>query len=174
MINYFQDFFSSGENLAFLVLSLFAIGGAILMVSFTRVIHMVLSLAFTFLSLAGLYIILEAEFVALVQVLIYAGAIAILMIFGIMMTRHGDEEDRTKSFLHQAFLLIGSLGLFGVLFFAIREANFTSPATDLSTDNTLEIGKLIYNQYVIPFELLSVLLTVSFIGAIVLAKKGEN
>jgi NADH-quinone oxidoreductase subunit J len=166
---------SSGTNIAFFIFALFAIGGAIFMISFTKVVHMVTALTFTFLSLAGLYVLLEAEFVAFVQVLIYAGAVTILMIFGIMMTRHDHEEEQPKRPVHNVLLGIGSIGLFAVLFYAIQKAGFTPGTTSKTgTDNTLEIGNLLYNQYVIPFELMSVLLTVAFIGAIVIAKREED
>lgn len=170
------DFFSNGANLMFIVLALLAIGGAIFMISFTKVVHMVVSLALTFLSLAGMYIVLKAEFVGVVQVLIYAGAISILMIFGIMMTgrQSGSEEEEPKRPWHNGLTFIGVLGLFGILFYAIQQSNFVPGEFDPGEDNTLEIGKLLYSQHVIPFEIMSVLLTVAFIGAIVIAKREEE
>jgi NADH-quinone oxidoreductase subunit J len=151
-----------------------AIGGAIFMLSFTKVVHMVVALAMTFISLAGLYVVLNAEFIAFVQILIYAGAISILMIFGIMMTKHQDEDEEPKRPAFNTLLFIGTVGLFGVLFYAIQTV--TLPAGDFTApaDNTMEIGKLLFNQHVIPFELMSVLLTVAFIGAIVIAKREED
>lgn len=166
------DFFTHGETLAFTVFSIFIISGAIFMINYNKVVHMVISLAFTFLSLAGLYILLEAEFVAVVQILIYGGAITILMIFGIMMTNHKNEEEQPKRPWHNGLLLLGTVGLLAILFFAIRSTTFPAQQdVHLAENNTLEIGKLLYNQYVIPFELVSVLLTVAFIGAIIIAKR---
>ncbi len=145
------------------------------MISFTKVVHMVVSLAFTFLSLAGIYIMLDAEFVAVVQILIYAGAITILMVFGIMMTKHQDVDVEPNRPLHSVGLLIGVIGLFGILFYAIQQSNIV-PVTEFAAaeDNTRAIGEQLYTQHVIPFELVSVLLTVAFIGAIVLAKREEE
>jgi NADH-quinone oxidoreductase subunit J len=175
MFNGFSGFALSGANWAFFIFALMAIGGAIFMISFTKVVHMVVALALTFISLAGLYVILQAEFVAFVQVLIYAGAISILMIFGIMMTKHRQgEEDEPKRPWHNALTFIGSLALFGILFYAIQKSTFTGGTFDAGADNTLEIGKLLYNAHVIPFEIMSVLLTVAFIGAIVIAKREED
>jgi NADH-quinone oxidoreductase subunit J len=169
------DFLSSGENWAFFAFALLAIGGAIFMISFTKVVHMVVSLALTFISMAGLYVILQAEFVAFVQILIYAGAISILMIFGIMMTKHrAGEEEEPKRPWHNGLTFVGALALFGILFYAIQQATFTSGDFNPGKDNTLEIGKLLYNEHVIPFEIMSVLLTVAFIGAIVIAKREEE
>jgi NADH-quinone oxidoreductase subunit J len=174
MLDNLVDFFSSGANIGFFIFALFAIGGAIFMISFTKVVHMVVSLAVTFISLAGLYVLLNAEFLAFVQILIYAGAISILMIFGIMMTQHKREDEPTSNPVHQVLLGLGALILFGVIFYAIQQATFPQSDIPQVQDNTLEIGKLLFNKYVIPFELVSVLLTVAFIGAIVLAKREED
>ncbi|MDF2813934.1 MAG: NuoJ, partial [Paenibacillus sp.] len=121
-----------------------------------------------------LYVLLNAEFLAFVQILIYAGAISILMIFGIMMTQHKREDEPTSNPVHQVLLGLGALILFGVIFYAIQQATFPQSDIPQVQDNTLEIGKLLFNKYVIPFELVSVLLTVAFIGAIVLAKREED
>lgn len=167
---------SDGKSIMFFLFALFAITGAIFMISNTKVVHTIVSVAFTFLSLAGLYILLEAEFIAVVQVLIYAGAISILMIFGIMLTKHQGEEIEPQRPVHNVLLIIGSLGLLGMLFYAIQSSTFPDAAGILTAgeDNTMEIGKLLFTAHVIPFELLSVLLTVALIGAIVIAKREED
>lgn len=175
MWNNFAEFISNGENVAFFIFSVMAIAGAVYMLSFSKVVHMVVSIAFTFLSLAGLYVLLEAEFVAFVQVLIYAGAVSILMIFGIMMTKHTEEDKQPKRPLHNALLLVGILCFLGILVYAIQTATFPFPGQfNPGEDNTRAIGEQLFTRYVIPFELVSVLLTVAFIGAIVLAKKEEG
>ncbi|RAP73986.1 NADH-quinone oxidoreductase subunit J [Paenibacillus montanisoli] len=167
------NFNFSGEFVAFFVFAVMIISGAVLMVSFAKVVHMVVSLAAVFIGVAGMFVLLEAEFLAFVQVLIYAGAVSILMIFGIMMTKHQEADAEQAKPLHETLTAIGALALFGILFYAIRQSDFPEPEQALAqgTDNTMEIGKLLFTQYVIPFELVSVLLTVAFIGAIVLAKK---
>lgn len=77
--------------------------------------------------------------------------------------------------LHETLAAVGALSLFGLLFYAIRSTTFPEPQSfQAGEDNTMAIGELLYTGYVIPFELLSVLLTVAFIGAIVLAKKEEE
>ncbi|UHA75672.1 NADH-quinone oxidoreductase subunit J [Paenibacillus sp. 481] len=174
MFNFSIDW--TGETIVFFVLATLIVIGAVLMLNFTKVVHMVVSLALAFIGLAGMYVLLEAEFVAFVQVLVYAGAISILMIFGIMMTNHDGRDEEVVKPWKEALAAVGCLALFGTLFFSIRNAQFPVPSgeTSLSTDNTLHLGKQIFTEHVIPFELLSVLLTVAFIGAIVLAKKEEE
>lgn len=174
MFGNIADFLSSGENIAFFICALFAIGGAIFMLSFTKVVHMVLALALTFLSLSGLYFILEAEFVGVVQILIYAGAISILMIFGIMMTKHKEDEEEPKRPWHNGLLFAGAAGLFGIIFYAIQQSEIPAGEFPSVQDNTMEIGKQLFTLHVIPFELMSVLLTVAFIGAIIIAKREED
>jgi NADH-quinone oxidoreductase subunit J len=164
----------TGELVAFFLLSVCAIVGAVMGINFTKVVHTALSFAFTFISLAGLYILLEAEFLAFVQVLLYVGAITILMIFGIMMTKHDDEGKEPPRPLLETLAAIGCLSLFGILFFGIRNANFPAEAAPFVEDNTREIGLQLFTRYAIPFELISVLLTVAFIGAIALAKREKE
>lgn len=163
----------TGEFIAFFVFAVLIISGAVLMVSFTKVVHMVVSLAAVFIGVAGMFVLLDAEFLAFVQVLIYAGAVSILMIFGIMMTKHQSNEEGSVRPLQETLTAIGALALFGILFYAIRQSDFPVPQKPFVSgeDNTMEIGKLLFTNYVVPFELVSVLLTVAFIGAIVLAKK---
>ncbi|MFD3446664.1 NADH-quinone oxidoreductase subunit J [Microbacteriaceae bacterium 4G12] len=166
----------SGELIAFLALALVAIMGGMLMLNLTKVMHMMLALVFTFLSLAGLYVMLSAEFVGVVQVLIYSGAVTIIMIFGIMLTKHNDESQskaKLRNFL--VFLGVAAFGL--VMYFAVNNVDFTSKAAEdvaLHENNTRQIGELLYSKYVIPFEITSVLLLVALVGAVILAKDDKE
>ena len=163
---------NAGELTVFFLFSVMTIGGAVFMISLEKVVHMVLSMSAAFIGLAGIFIVLDAEFVAFVQVLIYVGAISILMIFGMMMTNHQQAASMQPKVLQEVLIAIGSLSLFGILFFVIRSTALPAPAAaHYEGDQTMSIGELIYTGYVIPFELLSVLLTVAFIGAIAIAKK---
>ena len=159
----------------FMVFALLAIGGAVFMLNFTKVIHMVISLSVTFISLAAIYVMLQAEFVGVVQVLIYAGAITILMIFGtILTTNHREIDQEVGRPLHHVFVIIGVLVLFVMIFYAVQQAVFPFQDVDLATKNTENIGLQLFTLHVIPFELMSVLLTVAFIGAIIIAKREEE
>ncbi|MFF2092568.1 NADH-quinone oxidoreductase subunit J [Paenibacillus sp. NPDC058174] len=162
----------NGEFAAFFIFSAIIVCGAVLMISLQKVVHMVISMAGVFLGLAGMFVLLEAEFVAFVQVLIYAGAVSILMIFGIMMTNHQDAGTEKVLPLHEGLAAIGALALFGLLFYAIRTTDFPGPLPfQGGEDNTMKIGQLLYTGYIVPFELLSILLTVAFIGAIAIARR---
>lgn len=168
----------SGSFAAFFILSLLTIGGAVFMISFTRVVHMVISLGVTFLSIAGLFVLLEAEFVAVSQVLVYSGAISILMLFGIMLTKHDDTEEaghRKKNKI-VSFLVVAVL--FVVVFLGIQNTLWPTQTDSLASENisnAKQLGTEIFTKYVIPFELVSVLLLVALVGAIIMAKKeGDN
>ncbi|GGG84919.1 NADH-quinone oxidoreductase subunit J [Paenibacillus radicis (ex Gao et al. 2016)] len=162
----------NGEFAAFFIFSTIIVCGAVLMISLQKVVHMVISMAGVFLGLAGMFVLLEAEFVAFVQVLIYAGAVSILMIFGIMMTNHQDAGGEKVLPLHEGLAAIGALALFGLLFYAIRTTDFPDPLPfQGGEENTMKIGQLLYTGYIVPFELLSILLTVAFIGSIAIARR---
>lgn len=160
----------NGEFIAFFVLSVLAIGGAVFMINFTRVVHMALALACTFLSIAGIYVTLHAEFLAMVQVLIYTGAVTILMLFGIMLTsRQGQEKEGNP--WREALSFIGVGAFFGVLMWAIYQTPFTGETGPVDSYTVAQLGEIVFKKYVIPFEVTSVLLLVALVGAIILAKK---
>lgn len=165
----------TGEFAAFIGLALVAVTGGILMLNVTKVIHMVVSLVFTFVSIAGLYVLLSAEFVAAVQILIYSGAVTIIMLFGIMLTRHQDENEKIPGRLKKLFIFLGILAFAFVVYKGIYQLDLgqKTPAA-LHEKNTEQIGIALFTKHVIPFELTSVLLLVALVGAIVLAKKEEE
>ncbi|WP_404330443.1 NADH-quinone oxidoreductase subunit J [Mesobacillus maritimus] len=166
----------SGEFLAFIALALVAIIGGVLLLNLTKVVHMVVALVFTFISIAGIYILLSAEFLAVVQILIYSGAISIIMLFGIMLTKHNDEDEETQKGgkWRKALLLLGVTAFGAVFYIGIYNLDFGSAPVALHENNAEQIGISLFSDYVIPFELMSVLLLVAFVGAIVLSKKDKE
>ncbi|OEH93325.1 NADH-quinone oxidoreductase subunit J [Bacillus solimangrovi] len=164
----------SGEFFIFTVLAFIAIICGVLMLNLTKVVHMVVALVFSFLSIAGLYVLLSAEFVAIVQVLVYSGAITIIMLFGIMLTRYNDEGEQKASTMRMLLVGIGTAVFFLVIYLGIHDLTLGDQATNLHIDNTQKIGIELYSKYVIPFELTSVVLLVALIGAIILAKKDDE
>ncbi|MFY4775228.1 NADH-quinone oxidoreductase subunit J [Metabacillus sp. RGM 3146] len=165
----------TGEFAAFIGLALVAVTGGILMLNVTKVVHMVVSLIFTFVSIAGLYVLLSAEFVAAVQILIYSGAVTIIMLFGIMLTNHQDENEKSPGRLKKLLVFLGIIAFAFVVYKGIYQLDFgqKTPAA-LHEKNTEQIGIALFTKHVIPFELTSVLLLVALVGAIVLAKKEEE
>ncbi|MBA4602970.1 NADH-quinone oxidoreductase subunit J [Thermoactinomyces mirandus] len=164
----------NSEFIAFFILSVMAIGGAVFMINFTRVIHMALALAFTFLSIAGIYLQLHAEFLAVIQILIYTGAISILMLFGIMLTKNHEELKSSIAPWHAVLSFVGVAAFFGVLMWIIYQTPVISEPSDGEGWTILQLGERVFTEYVIPFELASILLLVALVGAVVLAKKEEK
>ncbi|RSK28931.1 NADH-quinone oxidoreductase subunit J [Bacillus sp. HMF5848] len=164
----------SGEFLAFLIMALVAISGGVMLINLTKVVHMVVALVFTFVSIAGLYVLLSAEFVAAVQILIYSGAITIIMLFGIMLTRHDDTSESKAGIVRKVLVFVSIVAFALTIYFGIYDLQLGQQATTLHENNTEQIGIMLYSQYVIPFELVSVVLLVALVGAIVLAKKDED
>lgn len=164
----------SGEFIAFLLLALIALTGGILLLNLTKVVHMVLALVATFISIAGIYILLSAEFLAVVQILIYSGAITIIMLFGIMLTNHNDTEERKLGWARKLPLFLGVVGFGVVVYLGIYNLEFPQFTQTLHENNTEQIGTTLYSDYIIPFELTSVILLVALIGAIILAKRDDD
>ena len=165
----------SASFVAFFILSLLTIGGAVFMISFTRVVHMVVAIGVTFLSIAGLYVLLDAEFVAVSQVLVYSGAISILMLFGIMLTKHDAHDNGNSRAQNRFFTFVGVAAFFVTVFLGIQNTTWPPMGqqhlADPAISNTKQIGLEVFTKYVIPFELASVLLLVALVGAIIMAKK---
>ena len=164
----------SGEFLAFMGLALVAIIGGVLLLNLTKVVHMVVSLIFTFVAIAGIYVLLSAEFVAAVQILIYSGAITIIMLFGIMLTKHSDEEEPKTGKWRKILVFLGIVGFAAAVYLGIYDFNIDQVPTTLHENNTMQIGKALYSKYIIPFELTSVLLLVALVGSIILAKNEKK
>lgn len=164
----------TGEFFAFICLALVAIIGGVLLLNMTKVMHMIIALVFTFISIAGIYILLSAEFIAGAQILIYSGAITIIMLFGIMLTKHDDEGPDVAGRWRKVLLFLGIVGFGLAVYFGIYNFDVPQEPSSLYVNNTLQIGKALYSKYTIPFELTSVLLLVALVGSIILAKKDEE
>lgn len=164
----------TGELVAFMGLALVAIIGGVLLLNLSKVVHMVVALVFTFISIAGIYVLLSAEFIAVVQILIYSGAITIIMLFGIMLTRHQDTSEPIGSRVQKLLILLGVIAFAGSIYFGIYNFELPVIETTLHENNTEQIGIALFTRYVIPFELTSIVLLVALVGAIVLAKKDDQ
>lgn len=163
----------NGEFLIFFVLALIAISGGVLMINLRKVVHIIVALAFTFLSIGGIFVLLSAEFLAFVQVLIYAGAITIVMLFGIMLTKHNDKEVGIVSITRTLTVLAGVIIFFVIMFLGINDLSLGEQATTLHDHNVRQIGIEIYSKFVIPFETVGVILLVALVGAVALAKNDD-
>ena len=153
----------------FLPLAIIAILGALGSVLFKNLVHCVLSLILFFLGIASFYIVLRAEFIAVVQILIYVGAVATLALFAIMLTRHITGMDLKQELGQNRWLALLVAGVvLWTLTSAIRKQTFSLACTP-SRISTESLGRELVTTYTLPFEIVSVLLTAAMIGAIVIA-----
>jgi len=167
--------FNYGEALAFYVLVLTMLASGIGMVVIRDVIRGAFLLALCFLCLGGLYIVLNASFLAAAQILIYAGAVAILFVFGVMLTGHGEgkgfpEHEFDFKFLTLIFV---ALGFFALLARGLWHGTWKLSPDPASADlNTVaEIGKQFFGPYLLAFEIASLILLMALMGAILIAQK---
>jgi NADH-quinone oxidoreductase subunit J len=162
----------------FWLLSCLAIGSAVLVVTTDHLVHAALWLVVTLGSLAGCYLLMTAEFVAWVQVLIYVGAVVVLLLFGLMLTRApiGRSTDLDSSPLQRIVAAIVALATAGTLVTVVVAA-FGSAYLDLGEDartgTARSAGEAVFRSWVLPFEALSVLLLAALVGAIVLSRTRE-
>lgn len=164
----------SGEFIAFLILALIALIGGVLLINLKQVVHMVLALVATFLSIAGIYILLSAEFLGVVQILIYSGAITIMMLFGIMLTQHRDVQTKKLPWSRKLPILLGVIAFGAAVYYGIYNLEFPQLDAELYVNNVEKIGTALYTHYIIPFELTSIVLLVALVGAVVLAKRDNE
>jgi NADH-quinone oxidoreductase subunit J len=157
---------------AFVVLSLVTLSAATLVVTTTRIIHSALFLVLALLGIAGIYVLLAAEFVAGVQVLIYVGAITVLVLFAIMLT-HGPATPESNPANRQwPLALLVSGALFVLLLSAIQATAWPTSTATLPANTVQTVGAQLLTTYVVPFEVASLLLLAAMIGAVVIAREG--
>lgn len=158
----------------FLVFAIVAVVAAINVVVQTHPISSALSLIGVMGSLAVLYLLLGAEFIAMAQVIVYAGAIMVLFVFVIMLLNAGAETRRGRSFMAQ---LLGVPALIGFLLLISYFVQHLFPHADrvyfggFQGGTAQAIGRMLFTRYLLPFEVTSVLILIAIVGAIVLARK---
>jgi NADH-quinone oxidoreductase subunit J len=156
----------------FSALALVGTVGALRLVTAKNVVHAALYLVVTLASVAAVYLLLAAEFVAWVQVLIYVGAIVVLLLFGLMLTRApiGREALDNQQRGFAAIVALGVLAGLGILVWD----TFRDVEIRLGTSSTADVGSSLFSTYVLPFEVVSFLLLAALVGAIVLARREEG
>lgn len=150
------------------------VGTATLVVTLRNPIYSALSLFIMFFHVAGLFVLLNAEFIAAIQVLVYAGAILVLYLFVVMLLNLKREERYHQQYLLGAFLGVVILTEIALILFRTRFQSAIGPYTPEAVQamgNTEAVGKVLFTTYLLPFEVASLILLVAMIGAIVLAKR---
>ncbi|WP_320663406.1 NADH-quinone oxidoreductase subunit J [Prochlorococcus sp. MIT 1223] len=164
---------NSTELICFLILGLIIISGAIGVVFLTNIVYSAFLLGGVFMAVAGLYLLLNASFVAAAQILVYVGAVNVLILFAIMLVNKKEDLKPIKGL--QVRKILSGIVCSGLLTLLIRVdliTNWNTPGPkaigELATER---IGEHLFTDYLLPFELASVLLLMAMIGAIVLARR---
>jgi NADH-quinone oxidoreductase subunit J len=166
-----------GQALAFYTLAAFILGFGVLVITARSTVHSIMFLVVDFLFIAALYALQGAQFLAVIQVVVYAGGIVVLYLFVVMLVNlkrppeaHQDRRRRGRLGLVVSLVVLAELA-------AMTAYKYVSPiaglpaARPMGPDNVAQVGMLLYTDYLVPFELASMLLLVAMVGAIVLARR---
>lgn len=161
------------QLVSFIVLSVMMLGGALGVVLLSNIVYSAFLLALVFISMAGLYILLNAAFVAAAQILVYVGAVNVLILFGIMLVNKRQDFTKVpKAWISQASTAAVCVGLFALLSTMVLTTPWAiSAVTPIGDGAIVVIGKHFFTDFLLPFELVSVLLLIAMVGAIVIARR---
>lgn len=157
----------------FVLLALLTIGGATATMILRKLVHCALALAICLIGLAGLYLDLGAQFVGLAQILVYVGAVVILIVFAILLTR-SDELPSPRGKQRAAGMFVAA-AVFAVLAWAVLGRNLGAGAPGMRDQAAIhQIGSALMRNYVLPLEIVGLLLTAALIGAVVIAMEEKQ
>jgi len=159
----------------FAIIAIVTIGAGVAAMSLRNLVHCALALAVVFAGLAAAYLQLGAQFVGFTQILVYVGAVAILIVFAILLTR--GSEPPQQAIVSSGWLagVAVTVAVLGVLVYAIAKSPAIQNAAPAQADVTVQqIGDALMNKFVLPMEVVGVLLTAALIGAVIIAMKEEG
>jgi NAD(P)H-quinone oxidoreductase subunit 6 len=161
------------QIVSFGILGLMMIGTALGVVLLPKIVHSAFLLAGVFISIAGLYILLNADFVAAAQILVYVGAVNVLILFAIMLVnKQEDYVELPGHTLRRVATAVVCFGLFALLGTMVLSTPWSIDTTSVPIEDTVvALGEHFFSDYLLPFELASVLLLMAMVGAIILARR---
>ena len=162
----------AGIVVAFYIIGITTVLSALMVVVVRNLVHAVLFLVLTFVGIAGIYIVLSADFVAVAQILIYAGAISVLLTFAVMLTPAADRRNSETTF--QAPAMVLALMVLVLVTFVIYDTSWHIAGRGEFAVTAESLGRAFFKPYIVPFEVASVLLVVAMVGAIVLTQDDED
>jgi NADH-quinone oxidoreductase subunit J len=161
------------QIVVFIIFSLVTLGAALAVVTSKNLFHSALFLILSFVGVASFYVLLEAPFLAAVQVLVYVGAIAILIVFAIMLTRRLMAKDLVQRNAQWGWSALGAVLLFVALGLILLQVNWPVVEAAVPEETISILGQDLMGTYLVPFEVASVLLLVALVGSIIIARERE-
>jgi NADH-quinone oxidoreductase subunit J len=159
------------NSAAFVIITLLTLAGALAAATLQKLMHAALSFAVTFVGIAAFFFLLGAEFVGLVQVFVYIGAVAVLIVFTILLTRRDVEKDRGFNWTG----VVVAVAVFGGLIWAILETqSLPMAAPEIPALTVKRIGEVLMTSYVWPLQCVGLLLTAALIGALILVMEEKR
>ncbi|WP_055667183.1 NADH-quinone oxidoreductase subunit J [Desnuesiella massiliensis] len=157
-------------SILFYIISAFIIFAALKMVLSTNLVHSALFMAATFIGIAMIYLLLNADYLAVVQIMVYVGAISILFVFGVMLTKRGDMGESSGFNRYKVYGAFTALAIFLAFARIIISSEFAPVAGTAPESTIMDIASLLLNDYSVAFEIAGILLLVATVGAIVIGK----
>jgi NADH-quinone oxidoreductase subunit J len=162
-------------TLPFFILSVLTIVGAAAALTLRNLVHCVLALMLAFVGLAGLYLQLDAQFIGFAQILVYIGAVAILIVFAILLTRGAESPSQSIVSPSWAISSVVSVVVFGVLAWTIRSSVATHHLIPPQPEATVkQIGNALMSRFALPLEVIGLLLTAALVGAVTIAMQDKR
>jgi NADH:ubiquinone oxidoreductase subunit 6 (subunit J) len=159
------------NSVAFILIAIFTLAAALAAATLKKLMHAALSFALTLVGLAAFFFLLGAEFVGLVQVFVYIGAVAVLIVFTILLTRRDVEKDRGFNWSG----VVVAIAVFGGLMWAISKTQSVSiAAPEIPALTVKRIGEMLMTNYVWPLQCVGLLLTAALIGALILVMEEKR
>lgn len=161
------------QLVSFVILAIMMIGSALGVVLFSNIVYSAFLLAGVFVSISGMYLLLNADFVATAQILIYVGAVNVLILFAIMLVnKREDFKPLPNAWVRPTVTAVVSAGLFALLSTMVLATPWAYSTESVSSDSSIMlIGQHFFTDFLLPFELASVLLLMAMVGAIILARR---
>src|SRR6266699_3652598 len=159
------------NSFAFVVIAIITLSGALAAAALPKLIHAALSLVIVFVGVAAYFFLLGAEFVGLVQVFVYIGAVAVLIVFTILLTRRDVEKDRGFNW-SGAFIAIAVFG--GLIWAILKTQSLSVAAPEIPALTVKRIGEVLMTNYVWPLQCVGLLLTAALVGALILVMEEKG
>ena len=161
------------EQFLFFFIALVAVASAVYFVFAKNPLYAILSLIVTFFSIAALYVLLNAQFLGIVQIIVYAGAIMVLFLYVLMMLNLNAKDESKKHNLLKFTGIISAGIIFVGMIGAYKGVAMTNATTNVDSQIglTKNLGKLLFNEYVLPFELATILILAGIVGSVLIGKK---